>query len=239
MLHAVAETDRGLVELAEATDLPTSTAARLLGTLEDLEVVTRSAGGQYQIGEALRSMARAEGVEPTLRDIALPYMEDLGLVLDEAIGLSVACADDSLTIAQVDIPRPVQAENWEGARWPLVQGAAGYAVVSTWTSDEIAQFVGRHPDTPGLAERIAAVPESGVWWSEGSYVEALTSATVPLTGPDGRALATLYVYGPSYRFPRPADVEQIEEALRDSAARLATAWQLRREQAPNKGGSVG
>ncbi|MGB3184960.1 MAG: helix-turn-helix domain-containing protein [Ornithinimicrobium sp.] len=237
VLHAVSVADRGLVELAEATDLPTSTTARLLATLEDLEVVTRSDRGHYRIGGALTSMTRLDVVAPTLREVAQPFMEELAFTLDEAIGLSVVCADDNLTIAQVDTPRPVQAENWEDTRWPLSLGSAGFAVVSTWPTAEIEQFVARHPDTPELAEQVAAIPASGVWWSEGTYVEGLTSAAVPLPDPTGRALGTLYVYGPSYRFPAHGDVRNIEESLLDSAARLTGSWNEYGGQAPGKGGS--
>lgn len=227
LLRAVAEGDRGLVDLAAATDLPTSTTARMLATLEDLDALTRSEDGRYQIGATVRGLAEAGAGQPTLRDLALPFMHDLALALDEAIGLSLVCGGDNLTIAQVDIPRPVQAENWEDTRWPLTDGAAGYAVVSTWTPDEIEHFIAGHPDVPDLAERIAAVPASGVWWSEGSYVEGLTSAAVSLPDAGGRAFGVLYAYGPSYRFPDEAHVRPVEEELTASANRLATAWRSR------------
>lgn len=227
LLREVAQHEGGLVELAEATSLPTTTAARLLATLEDLDAVRRSEDGRYEIGPTVAVLATPAGVEPRLRDIAIPYLEELGATLDEAVGLSVVAGEVNVTIAQVDIPRPVQAENWEGSRWPLADGRSGHAVLSTWPPAQIEDFVRRHPSAPRLAERLAEVPASGVWWSVGEYVRGLTSAAVPLLGGTGVALGTIYAYGPSYRFPESARQSVIETVLLDRARRLQGAIHMR------------
>lgn len=227
LLGEVARRPCGLVELAGACELPTSTAARLLATLEDLDALRRDSDGRYYVGPTVGAMAAAERGEPRLRTVAQPYLDELVVVLDEAVGLSVVSGEDNVTIAQVDIPRPVQAQNWKGTRWALTDGPAGYAVVSTWPQAKASAFVGRHKDVTGLAERIASVPVSGVWWSESQYVDGLTSATVPVLGRDGMAIGTIYAYGPSYRFPAPGATSMIEEVLCDSGRRLSQAWQDR------------
>jgi DNA-binding IclR family transcriptional regulator len=227
LLSQVAHSPGGLVELADATGMPTSTTARLLATLEGLDAVRRNADGAYRIGPTVAVLAVPERGEPSRRDIALPYLEELATTLDEAVGLSVVAGQECVTIAQVDTPRPVQAENWEGTRWPLQQGASGHSLVATWTPEEIATFVREHPEVPDLAERVADRPASGVWWSVGDYVEGLTSAAVPICNEDGRGIATVYAYGPSYRFPRPETRSVIEATLVDRAARISRAWAWR------------
>ena len=124
LLGQVAHRPAGLVALAEATGLPTSTTARLLATLEDLDAVRRDDDGVYEIGPTVAVLAVSESGEPSLRDTAFPYLEELATTLDEAVGLSVVTGEESVTIAQVDTPRPVQAQNWEGTRWPLEHGPA-------------------------------------------------------------------------------------------------------------------
>lgn len=227
LLGEVGRSPRGLVDLAEATALPTSTTARLLATLEDLDAVRRDDDGHYYLGPTVGALAAAERGEPRLRDIAQPYLEELALTLDEAVGLSVVSGEDNVTISQVDTPRPVQAENWQGTRWPMAQGPAGYAVLSTWSAPDVADFVRRHPEVDGLAQAIAATPASGVWWSVDHYVDGLTSAVVPLPDADGVAMGAIYAYGPSYRFPLPGAAPQIEAALKDHARHLARAWRQR------------
>lgn len=227
LLSEVARRPRGLVELSEATDLPTSTAARLLGTLEDLDALRRDDDGLYYVGPTLGAMVAAERGEPRLRDIAQPYLDELVVDLDEAVCLSVVSGEENVTIAQVDIPRPVQAENWEGSRWPLADGPAGYAVISTWSHAAAQDFLSRHPERAGLEGLINDKPPSGVWWSVDHYVEGLTSATVPLLGRDRIAVGCLYAYGPSYRFPESGRTSTIETVLADCGKRLSRAWQER------------
>jgi DNA-binding IclR family transcriptional regulator len=227
LLSQVALSPAGLVGLSDATGLPTSTTARLLATLETLDAVRRDADGIYRIGPTVAVLAVADSGPPSRRAVAMPYLEELAATLDEAVGLSVVTGDETVTIAQVDIPRPVQAQNWEGTRWPLHQGASGHALVATWDPQDIADFVAAHPEVPDLAERLAAAPKSGVWWSVGNYVEGLTSAAVPILDPDGYGVASLYAYGPSYRFPEPDMTEHIESSLVDRAARIARAWSSR------------
>jgi IclR family KDG regulon transcriptional repressor len=227
LLSQVAHDPGGLVDLAEATGLPTSTTARLLATLEGLDAVRRDERGVYRIGPTVAVLAVPESGDPSRRDLALPYLEELATTLDEAVGLSVVSGQESVTIAQVDTPRPVQAENWEGSRWPLHQGASGHALVATWPPEDIAAFVAEHPEVPDLAKRVADRPSSGVWWSVGDYVEGLTSAAAPICDADGLGIATLYAYGPSYRFPSAESTPLIEAALLDRAARISRAWRSR------------
>lgn len=227
LLTQVAHSPRGLVDLADATGLPTSTTARLLATLEGLDALRRNEHGVYGIGPTVAVMAVPEHGHPSRRDLALPYLEELATTLDEAVGLSVLTGQESVTIAQVDTPRPVQAQNWEGSRWPLQQGPSGHALVATWEPEEIDAFVLEHPEVPDLAKNVANPPDSGVWWSFGDYVEGLTSAAAPICDEGGRGVATLYVYGPSYRFPSLDATSVIEAALVDRAARISRAWRSR------------
>jgi DNA-binding IclR family transcriptional regulator len=224
LLGQVAHQPGGLVTLAEATGLPTSTTARLLATLEGLDAVRRDDEGVYEIGPTVAVLAVAESGDPSLRDTAFPYLEELATTLDEAVGLSVVTGEVSVTIAQVDTPRPVQAQNWEGTRWPLEQGPHGHALIASWPPEKVTAFVDTHPEAATLREHLAHPPESGVWWSVGDYVEDLTSAAVPILDASGHGVATLYAYGPSYRFPRPGMTESIEASLRDRAARISRAW---------------
>ncbi|HYO39592.1 MAG TPA: IclR family transcriptional regulator [Nocardioidaceae bacterium] len=235
LLSQVAHRPGGLVDLADATGLPTSTTARLLATLEGLDAVRRDDAGVYRIGPTVAVLGVTEAGEPSLRDIAFPHLEELATTLDEAVGLSVLAGEQSVTIAQVDIPRPVQAQNWEGTRWPLHQGASGHALVATWDPEDIAAFLKAHPDAPGLAEHIASPPASGVWWSVGDYVEGLTSAAAPILDGRGYGVGTLYAYGPSYRFPSEETTGLIEESLLDRAARISRAW-IARNPGPSRPG---
>ncbi|MEE8603077.1 IclR family transcriptional regulator [Euzebya tangerina] len=223
----------GLVGLAEAVDLPTSTAARLLSTLEAVEAVRRDERGVYRIGPTIAAIGSSLDAEPTLRTVAHPHMVELVALTDEAVGLAVRVAHETVTIAQVDAPRSVQAEDWSGSRWPLHLGGSGDVLMTTWDRADIHRHL---VEVAGLDEagaarvrsRIDTARTSGVAWSRGDYVADLSSVAAPILDGTRRAVAALYVYGPSYRFPDPDTRVRVEELLRDRAQRVSAAWTARR-----------
>jgi DNA-binding IclR family transcriptional regulator len=96
--------------------------------------------------------------------------------------------------------------------------------MATWSDDEVAAYAAEHPEIGDARRRIEEGREGGVWWTAGGYVEGLTSAATGIVGRGGRALAAVYAYGPSYRFPDDDRVREIESTLVDGAARIARLW---------------
>jgi DNA-binding IclR family transcriptional regulator len=227
LLEEVAHHPRGLVDLAEAAELPTTTAARLLSTLESAQALSRDDDGVYRIGPTITWLAAAGDLEPSLRDLARPYMAELVGAVDEAVGLSIPVGDSVATIAQIDAPRPVQAQDWYGTRWPLLGGGSGFVLLATWPEEEVARVVGDSPAADRALAGIARARRVGVSWSHGDYVAELSSVAAPILGRSGRAIAALYVYGPSYRFPAPGSEGDVALVLRDVAGRVSRAWALR------------
>ena len=224
LLEQVASLPRGLVGLAEAADLPISTAARLLATLEDAGAVVRDEDGIYRVGRTITALAAAGDLEPSLRTVAHPYMVELVAAVDEAVGLSIPIDDMTVTIAQVDTPRAVQAEDWSGTRWPLVGGGSGFALMSTWSEPEIDRALRGVPDAEQIRAAIDEVRHAGVSWSHGDYVAELSSVAAPILDAQGKAVGVLYIYGPSYRFPARGLVGEVERVLTEFANRLSKAW---------------
>lgn len=231
LLEQVAHRPRGLVDLAEAADLPTSTAARLLGTLTDLEALHRDADGVYRIGPTITSLVTADDVEPTLRTLAHPHMVELVAEVDEAVGLSIPVGDQTVTIAQVDSPRPVQAEDWSGTRWSLYGGGSGFALMATWPRAEAERAAERAADPDRVREGVAAARVDGVSWSHGDYVDELSSVATAIIDASDRAVAALYVYGPSYRMRAERARSRLERPLRETADRISRAWIARLDRA--------
>jgi IclR family pca regulon transcriptional regulator len=227
LLEQVANHPTGLVGLATAVDLPTTTAARLLATLESIDALRRDVDGVYRIGPTITALAMAGEFEPTLRDLAHPHMIELVATLNEAVGLSIPVGDEVATIAQVDAPRSVQAEDWSGSRWPMYLGGSGDVMMAHWPQAEVDRRLAGNPDGRLIRTRLERARERGVAWSHGDYVDDLSSVAAPVVDHDGCAVAALYVYGPSYRFPDPETITIVERALRERAARLSRAWAAR------------
>jgi len=228
LLSEVAEQPAGLANLASRTDLALSTASRLLSTLEDSGAVERDSDGVYRVGPTIAGIGPAIG-GPSMQALAQNHLADLASELDEAVCLSVLAGQQTRTLVQVDVPRPVQAQDWTGMSWPLDSGGSGVVLLATQPVDRLAVF----EDVPS-AEVLAEARRRGVSWTHGGYVEGLSSVAAAVVSPDGVGRAAVVAYGPSYRFPVTDQVTsderiaEIEQAVMACAAvisaDLAASW---------------
>src|SRR6478672_10510867 len=90
VLRQVAHEPGGISDVARAVDLPVSTVARLLGTLESLGAVVRVGNsGTYRIGSGIRTLADAIDITETLVTRARPVLAELVAQTGETSGISV------------------------------------------------------------------------------------------------------------------------------------------------------
>lgn len=225
LLREIGREPGGLVDLAGRVGLPTSTAARLLATLEADDAVRRDEG-VYTVGPMISALAAPPDAGAQVQALAHPHLVELSEVLDEAACFSVVSGREIVTVDQVDAPKPVQAENWTGTRVPLHAGGAGLVAMATWPDDEIDDYLAgdlvrcsEHTltDPARLLARIRKVRGTRVMWTHGEYVEGLSSCSAAVVGADGRALGALYTYGPTYRYPRKGDATRVADLVRARA----------------------
>jgi IclR family acetate operon transcriptional repressor len=210
LLREVGRSPGGLVDLADRVSLPTSTAARLLATLESEGAVRRDDDGTYEIGPMIQALSTVADPSQQIRAVVHPHLVELSSELDEAACFSVISGRDIVTVDQVDAPKPVQAENWTGTRVPLHAGGAGLVAMATWPDDDVDDYLAGELSAPApntitdvgqLRSRIRRARSTRVMWTHGEYVDGLSSCSAAVVGPSGRAIGALYTYGPTYRFP--------------------------------------
>jgi len=223
LLGEASRSPGGLADLAERSGLAMSTASRLLSTLEASGAVSRDDRGVYCVGPAIAAMGPSVA-GATLQALAHPHLASLAGELDEAVCLSVPLTHETLTLVQVDLPRPVQAEDWTGNRWPLTAGGSGLVMMATWAEERVDEAL----DGAARPAELDSVRESGICWTRGGYVEGLTSVAAAVLSPDEIGRASVVAYGPSFRFPPEDARARIETRLRACAAaisaELAAGW---------------
>lgn len=230
LLLAVARDPGGLADLARRVDLPTTTAARLLATLESSGAVERDDDGRYTTGPAVFALAASVDPALSLPSIAQPHLAALAAYTDEASGLSIVSGRDLLQVAQVAAPNPVQVSDWSGTRVPLHAGCAGLAVLATWDDTAIDRYLDgklEHctpatvTDPDRIRERIVHVRRVHAIWTEGEYVEAVNSTAAAIRNAAGEAVGAIHVYGPSYRFPVAGSADRISADILARADRIS------------------
>lgn len=210
LLREVGRSSGGLVDLADRSGLATTTAARLLATLEHAGAVRRDDDGSYDLGPLIQQLGSAEDPSLRVRALVHPLLVELSAEFDEAACFAVVSGRDIVTVDQVDAPKPVQAENWTGTRVPLHAGGAGLVAMATWDAPDVEDYlagelvacsVNTVTDADQLRSRIRRARSTRTMWTHGEYVDGLSSCSAAVLGPNGRAIGALYAYGPTYRYP--------------------------------------
>src|SRR3954465_4562382 len=119
LLAALLDSDGplSLRELADAADLPKSTASRILSALGRLGLVRRAGQrGELEPGPAILRFAHRGGVERNLLELAQPSMEALSEASGETINVAAPTPYGVEHLAQVDARHFLGAGHWVGRR---------------------------------------------------------------------------------------------------------------------------
>ena len=232
VLRALGNGPLGVSEVAVASRIPKSTAARLLTTLTSEGAVEQVPGERrYRLGPDL--LAIASGLSETwdIVAIARPVLVELATDLGEAAGVSIR---DGWTVQYVDQveppnPNPVQVRDWTGTRIPLHAVSSGQVflaqlpgpVLARYLAEPLEQFTSRTlTDASALIERLREVRRDGHVWVHDEYSDGISSVAAPIADARAEIVAAVHAHGPSYRFPAKGDEERIAAAVRTAAARI-------------------
>jgi len=129
VLQVLAGSPEGLTvtELSHRLEVNRTVVHRLVSTLEQHGLVRRDARSRLFVG--LGVLHLASGVQPLLRDLAMPVLRGLAESLGSTAHLTVADGEEALALAVVEPSwTDFHVSYRVGARHPLTQGAAGKAI---------------------------------------------------------------------------------------------------------------
>ena len=230
VLRQVAGTPGGISDVARAVDLPVSTVARLLGTLESLGAVVRiGESGTYEIGAGIRALAATINPSETLVARARPLLAALVAQTGETSGLSVIEGDEVVYLDHVEAANEVTLRDWTGARLPLHVVSSGLVLLAAQPSSVIAAYLagplvrltGATMIQPArLERRLATIRREGHAWTAGEFDDGITSVAAPVVDTHGATVAAMHCHGPTYRFPALGDTDVITARVTDAARKL-------------------
>ncbi len=233
VLEAVAEAQPvGLSELARTVGLPKSTVQRVLLTLQEVGWLrpTETTPTRWQLTyRAVAVVGRAGGGE-SLRDIALPVMNDLQLATTETIHLAAPDGDSLVLVERLDTSHRLRAFLPLGERIALHASATGLAYLSACNQDYLDDYLAgplpaQTPDTITDPDRIRTVVndvrERGYSMNVGGLSLGISSLGAPIVGPSG-VVAAMSVSGPTSRITEDR-FDELGAQVRDAAARISRA----------------
>ncbi len=233
IVEALAQSPAGLSETARRVDLPKSTVARLLTTLEELEAVERDEDGRlYRLGPVLKRLSSAAGGPAQLTAFARPYLDELTALTGEAAGIAIPDGFKVHYVDQTEAEHPVQVRDWTGELIPMHVVPSGLVIMAHWPEQQISRYLSRElerltansvTDPDEIRQRLAAVRLEGYAWVYEEFVEGINSVASAVLERNGLITAALHVHGPAYRFPGNEDPDRIGEAVAEAAYKLSAA----------------
>jgi DNA-binding IclR family transcriptional regulator len=233
VLRQVASAPGGISDVARAVDLPVSTVARLLGTLESLGAVVRIGDtGTYGIGRGIRDLADAIDTSGSLVARARPVLAELVAQTHETCGVSVLDGDEVVYLDHVETANEVTLRDWNGARIPLHVVSSGLVLLAAQSKGAVAAYLAqplprltdRTMTQPAkITRRLARVRRDGYVWTIGEFDEGISSVAAPVVDANGSTIAAIHCHGPSYRFPGAADSDTVAAHVIAAARQLGAS----------------
>lgn len=209
-------TSRSVSDIARRTGLPSSTTHRIVTELSEFGLLERDDRGNVHVGMRLWELAMRGSQALRLRQIAIPFMEDVQAKVRQHTQLSVLEDDEALFIERLSGRDSGANITRIAGRLPLHASSSGLVLLA-YGDDDLQQrilsspLVGSSPETitdpDALRAKIAEIRRVGHAIAPGYIAPESTGIAVPVRGPGGGVIAALSVVLPrEYRDPEAATV---------------------------------
>ena len=194
-----------LSDIARRADLPLTTAHRLVGELLAWGALERDSRGRYRVGLRLWEVAALAPRGLGLREIAMPFLEDLYEATHENVQLAVLDGTDVVFLERISGRSAVRVLTRVGGRWPAHATGVGlvllaYAPVETqerYLAGPLAAFTGKTITDPArLRRELAEVRRQGFAVSDGQVTLDALSVAAPVRAADHQVVAALSIVVP-------------------------------------------
>lgn len=218
-----------LRELSRKVDLPVSTVHRLVGELEIEGLLVRDPSGRLRHGHRLWELASRGSRAASLRESALPVMEDLAAHTGHNISLGVLEGTDVLYIERLALNESVVNITRIAGRLP-VHGCSGGLVFMAFAPEaDQERFLSRRlekltdatvTDSQELRKVLAIIRQTGYCSMAGIIVDESSGISVPIFADGDQPLACLTAIVTRGQENVPALVPQMQMAARAISRRL-------------------
>ncbi len=216
-----------LTAIATSLGISKSNVHQLLATLARRRLVERLPDQTYRVGiKAWEIGSRATQVDIAL--IGAPHLSALVQEVHEGADIGMLDGAQTVCIALIECPQPVRVHARIGDRNYAHSTSTGLALLAELSEDEVIARLPQKlekvaPDTFGdrasLMKELARIRARGYALYRGGWRSDVTGLSIPIRGPDGRAVAGACIPAPSYRVTREW-LDVILPALKTTVAKI-------------------
>jgi DNA-binding IclR family transcriptional regulator len=194
------ETVLSVTQIARRARLHPATASRLVAELEGHGLLARDANRRVQVGVRLWELALRASPALSLREAAMPFMEDAHAVLGHHVQLGVRDGDDVLFVERLSAPGAFINYSRIAGRLPLHVSSSGLVLLA-FGHRELQERIlagplpGLTPSTlttpAALRTALAEVRRQGFAYLPGHVHRDALGIAVPVRGPRNAVVAAL------------------------------------------------
>ncbi len=189
-----------LSEISRRTGLTLSTTHRLVNELRTWGALRRDGDGRYSIGLRILELGTLAPQGLQLREVALPFLDDLQHATHGNIHLSVADGHDVIYIESIRAKGGAPVLSRLGGRWPMHATSTGLVLLAFSSqefqeevlSSKLRRYTSHTLTQPdALRHMLAEVRKSGVAIYANQITLDAMAIAVPIRGPRDRVVAAL------------------------------------------------
>ncbi|MRX50379.1 helix-turn-helix domain-containing protein [Paracoccus sp. S-4012] len=222
-----------LSDLARAAALPTSTAHRLLTTLErrgfaQFDPVNTT----WHVGRRAWAVGVSFSRWQSFVAAAMPFLRRLRDETRETANLGVLEEGEVITVAQVESREIIRAIAPPGGRAPVMNSGMGKAIAATWPDAAIEELVARQGLRPltrrslrsmdDVRREIALIRARGYACDDEEFTPGMRCVAAVVWSPSGEPVGAISVSALAGRLGE-ADIAATGARVRSLAAELTTA----------------
>ncbi|MBL8398551.1 MAG: IclR family transcriptional regulator [Candidatus Accumulibacter sp.] len=216
--------------LAQHSGLHPSTAHRILAAMASAALVERHEIGTYALGIRLLELGNIVKARINIRQVALPFMQQLHELVGEAVNLGIRHEDEIIYVERTSSGRSlVRVVYLVGGRAPLHLTSVGKLFLAADNAADVRAYVkrtglpGKTPrslnDLQSLEKEVEKIRRHEVSFDNEEAEIGLRCIAAPIRNDEGKLVAGLSISAPSDRYnpdwvgPIKATAAQISLAL--------------------------
>jgi len=204
------EGEMGIAALSNLSRLNISTAHRITSLLVKRGYLNqRQKRGKYYLGPKLLEFGSIVKRRMKIRDVALPFLQELNKVVDESVNLAILDANEAVYIEQIESNYNLRIFTAVGNRVPLHCTGVGKVFLAHMGEAEVERFLNSKAlpyytkntitDFSQLKKTLLIVRREGIAEDDEEMEVGVRCVASAVKDCDGNVVAAISVSGPSAR----------------------------------------
>ena len=221
----------GITEISKRLKLHKSTVSRIISTLQNKGLVNQNqTTKKYRLGVGLISLAGVALGRLDVRGIAQLYMDDLVVLSQETVNLTILDGNECVSIARVGSPKPLRYVGWIGRRTPLHCTASGKIMLAFMPEQDRDNRISKPlktytnstlTDRDIILEELLRVKSQYYAIVHEEFEEGFSSIAAPVFNHNAELAGALAILGPTFRIG-PGIIENFIEPLEMISRKIST-----------------